>query len=600
MSEGQPTLAGAVDFAAMDAAMVSLSCSELSRGAEHARQLRGVLALAQAHVAVGWEIAVVSQIGLALGCSENRAAKLLSEAQGLVVLPGALEAVECGLLTVEQSVTVLEQLAVLDPAGQVAVWLRLQRRLIDVADGTVAPPARLADLLRRWVQVYDKAAAARRRQEAQRLRGVDYRRQSDGLVDIFSRGLTGPDAHAILSRIAVRSRPWGSEDERTADQRRLDAFRDLLLGRDQLPLFGDDEPLPTGGGCDSGGGGSAPCPRCVLRAVGAAPCGCLPGQPVPCGADVAVFMPIGAGLGSTDEVAEQSGHGPLEPDLLEALLLNGARLRPVWVDDDGVPVAVGEKTIQLERGDPAAVREALLSLQALPLPPPPPQPRHPIDHPPPPRFAPAGGLRSALPRREPAIDDALASAALGAHPSGPPGPYRPPRWLRRLINLRAPRCEWPGCGARAVRCDSEHDLAWTGDSDGGPTCACNLGPCCRRHHRIKQLGWTKTRGQRSAVSWTHPAGRRWHSPSQHEPPAADVRPPPAIPGPNPLDELSPDDLDEELWHLDLLPDDPGPWTTAIDLDPVDDVGDRLGDRLSHNDTGWTLDLADPYRWDPTP
>ena len=594
MERGQATLAGAVDHAALDAAMASLACSELTRGAEHARQLRAVLVLAEAHVAVGWEVATVSQVALSLGCSENRAAKLLSEARALVVLPGALEAVECGLVTVEQSLTVIEQLAVLDPPGQVAVWMRLRQRLIAAADGTVAPPARLADLLRRWVQAYDREAAVRRRQEAQRSRGVDYRKSSDGLVDLFARGLTGPDAHAILSRIAARSRPWGGEDDRTADQRRLDAFRDLLLGRDQLPLVGDDQPLATFGcGDDS----SAPCPRCVLRAVGAAPCGCLPGQPVPCGTDVAVFMPIGAGLGSTDEVAEQAGHGPLEPDLLEALLLNGAVLTPVWVDDDGVPVAVGERTIQLERGDPAAVRQALLTLQAMP-PPPVRQPRHPLDHPPPPTtLAPAGALRSALPRHGPSIDAALASGALGAHPTGTPGPYRPPRWLRRLITLRAPRCEWPGCGARAVRCDSEHDRAWTGDDSGGPTCACNLGPCCRRHHRIKQLGWTKARGRRSSVSWTHPAGRRWHSPSQHEPPAAAVRPPPALPGPNPLDELSPADLDEELWHLDLLPDDPGPWTFPTDLEPGD--GDRLGDRLSHDDTRWTLDLADPYRWDTT-
>jgi hypothetical protein len=69
----------------------------------------------------------------------------------------------------------------------------------------------LADTLRRWVVAHDKQVAAQRRREAQRARGVDYRRQSDGLVDLFARGLTGPDAHAILSRIAARSRPWASQ-----------------------------------------------------------------------------------------------------------------------------------------------------------------------------------------------------------------------------------------------------------------------------------------------------------------------------------------------------------------------------------------------------
>jgi hypothetical protein len=604
MAERQATLAGGADFAAVDAAMGVLSCSELTRGADHARQSRAVLALAEAQRAAAWEIATVAQIALALGCSESRAGRLLTEAQALVVLPGALEAVECGLLTVEQSATVIEQLAVLDPAGQVAVWRRLQQRLIDAADGTVAPPARLTETLRRWVIAYDKEASVRRRREAERSRGLDYRRQQDGLYDLFARGLHGPDAHAILCRIAARSRPWGSDDDRSADQRRLDAFRDLLLGRDQLPLQPLDEPM-SADGCDGGS-----CPRCALRAAGAAACGCLPGQPVPCGADISVFMTAGAGLGTTDELAELVGHGPLEPDLLLQLLLAGAVLRPVWLDEHGVPVAVGDKTIRLERGDPAAVRAALLALQNLP--PPPAQPRHPLDHQPHDRpddhpserpaaqpLAPAGALRPpdlAPVVRSGAVDArVLADAALGrsgAHPSGTPGSYRPPRWMRRLIELRAPRCEWPGCGARAVKCDAEHDRAWP----QGPTCPCNLGPCCRRHHRIKQLGFRKTRSEHSAVTWTDPSGRSWHSPHQHEPPAAPIRAPAPVPTPNPLDQLSPHDLDEELWHLDLLPDDFGPWTSPPDREPADT--DRMRNRILHTDTRWGLDLADPHRWQP--
>jgi hypothetical protein len=589
---GQATLVDAAGFGALDAAMLELSCSELTRGAEHARQLRAALRLAEAHRGIGWELATIPQLALALGCSESRAGRLLSEAQALVVLPGALEALEVGLLTVEQAATVVEQLAVLDPAGRVAVWRRLQARLIEAADGTVSPPARLAEQLRRWAMAYDAEAAERRRNEAERSRGVDYRRQADGLYDLFARGLNGPDAHAILSRINSRSKPWGVEDDRTADQRRLDAFRDLLLGRDQLPLVPEDTPLPPEG-C-----AGVSCPRCVLRSAGAAPCGCLPGQPVPCGADIAVLMPIGAGLGTTDEVAELVGHGPLEPDLLQQLLLNGAVLRPVWVDDGGVPVAVGKRAIRLERGDPAAVRAALLALQNLP--PPTAQPRHPHDHRPErPAASPSvgGSLRmSSLPATALEVADAcvLADAALGvpgAHPTGTPGSYRVPRWLRRLIELRAPRCEWPGCGVRAVKCDAEHDRAWP----DGPTCPCNLGPCCRRHHRIKQLGFTKTRGQHSAVTWTGPGGRSWVSPNQHEPPAATVRPPRPVPTPNPLDELSPDDLDEELWHLGLFPDDSGPWTTRVDVAPVDDT-DPLGHQILHTDTRWTVDLADPTRW----
>ena len=618
MAEQQRALVGSADLAAVDAAMSALVLSELTRGAAHASQLRSVLALARAQSAAGMELATVAQAALALGCSEHRAHRLLSEAQALIVLPGALEALDCGLLTVEQSATVVAQLAVLEPADQVAVWQRLQQRLI--AENSTLPPARLSELLRRWVIAQDADAAERRRRDAEQSRGVDYRRREDGLYDLFGNGLTAPDAHAILSRIAARSRPWGVDDDRTADQRRLDAFRDLLLGRDQLPLQPLDQLMPAV--CDGGS-----CPRCVLRTAGAAPCGCLPGQPVPCGAELSVLLPIGAGLGSTDEHAELVGHGPLEPDLTRQLLYNRPVLRPVWVDDNGVVVAVGDKAARVDSIESEAVRAALLALQDLP--PPPAQPRHSLDHrqqppptdPPPPLPDPSPTAVQRRSSREPAAalrcvllrtggltaadGRSLAAAALretsdgstsgaGAHPAGTPGGYRPPRWMRRLIDLRAPRCEWPGCGAKAVRCDAEHDVAWP----DGPTCPCNLGPCCRRHHRIKQLGWSKTRSQQSTVTWTDPTGRTGRSASTHEPPATPVRPPVPIPTTSPLDELSPREVDDELWSLGLLPDDPGPWTVPRDIDSEPDIRDPLRHQLLHTNTDWTLDLADPHRWQP--
>ena len=97
-----------------------------------------------------------------------------------------------------------------------------------------------------------------------------------------------------------------------------------------------------------------------------------------------------------------------------------------------------------------------------------------------------------------------------------PGAYRPTERQKRLLRARAPRCEWPGCGRRASRavaagCDLDHDLAWP----FGPTCACNLGPLCRRHHRIKQLGWIKHRRADGSIQWTSPTGRTWTNPNQH-------------------------------------------------------------------------------------
>lgn len=66
-------------------------------------------------------------------------------------------------------------------------------------------------------------------------------------------------------------------------------------------------------------------------------------------------------------------------------------------------------------------------------------------------------------------------------------------------------------------------------------------------------------------------------------------------GPNPLDELSPWQLEQELDALGLLPaDDALPVEVPIDAEP--DAPDLLGQRILHTDTRWTLDLDDPYLW----
>jgi len=182
------------------------------------------------------------------------------------------------------------------------------------------------------------------------------------------------------------------------------------------------------------------------------------------------------------------------------------------------------------------------------------------------------------------------------HPTGPPGPYRVPARLRTFLQIRRPLCEWPGCGARAVRCDLDHDVAWP----AGPTCPCNLGPACRRHHQVKQLGWTKERLRDAGVRWTSPTGQSWISPIPHQPPTAAVRTlPPLAATPGPLDELTPSVRDDELWHSD--PEDPrwdDPDGLELRADDTDthDQDDPLGQTLLHDDTRWTLDLNDPYLW----
>lgn len=551
MTAGQAVFTGAADVAALDALADLLSVHEAERGALHVAQLRTLLRLHALYLVAGMEISTVPHTALALGASEHRVQRLLHEACSLGALPGALEALECGLLTVEQSVTLVQQLEPLPFAARLVVWQRLQTRLVVEAEhGTALPPARLAELLRRWAVAADPADATERRRRAEAGRRLDYRRRADGLTDLFAQGLSGPDAQAILSRVRDRAQPVGPEDDRTADQRRLDAFKDLLLGRDPLPLHD----APT--------------------AASRAGCGCWPGAAVPCGAEVLVHVSRDAALGVSAEPAEQVGHGPLEPDLLAQLLLASPRLRLVWTDGEGVPVAVSDRVVVPTRGNPQAIREALLGLADEPAPLDR-HARHPDDH----------------DHADP-TPDARPATTSSTHMGGP-GSYRMPPRLRRLIDVRAPRCEWPGCGAAAARCDAEHDVAWP----QGPTCACNLGPCCRRHHRVKQNGWSKQRSTGAAVTWTSPGGaRRWTSPPQHPTPAPPTHAPPVADVPDPLDELGPTERDEQLWRLADRPDDPAglELRAASAGDPAE--VDVLAALLVTGDTRWSLDLDDPYAW----
>jgi hypothetical protein len=48
------------------------------------------------------------------------------------------------------------------------------------------------------------------------------------------------------------------------------------------------------------------------------------------------------------------------------------------------------------------------------------------------------------------------------------------------------------------------------DHANGPADECNLGPPCRRHHRVKQApGWKLEQPEPGVVRWTTPSGRSY-------------------------------------------------------------------------------------------
>src|SRR5687768_11248111 len=307
MAAGQQVLSRTLDVAALNRAEASLADGEAVRGAAHARQLRDVLALHRLNAAAGLELSTVPQVALVLSCSEHRAAQLLGDALALAPLTGAMEALDCGLLTVEHSRRLVDALQPLPFTQRLDVWHRLQARLTD--SDTVLPPEPLAELLRLWVIQTEPAGATERRQQAENDGAVDSRRRADGLVDLHLTGANSPQAHAALANIRRHAAPFSADDPRPADKRRLDAALDLLCGRSPLVFHNDDDGQHCRPGCD-----------------------CRPGQPAPCGADLTVLVPLGAALGNTDELAELVGHGPLEPDLLDGLLHSAPVLRAVFVD----------------------------------------------------------------------------------------------------------------------------------------------------------------------------------------------------------------------------------------------------------------------------
>ena len=542
-------------LAELSRTVAGLEQLERDKRALHAKTLSAVLDVHAAHCAADLALVTTAQLALSLDCSEHRAQLLLRQAQVLALLPDALDALASGLLGVEQSALFVRMTDPLEDGVRAGVWDRLLESLT-----CTGGPTRLAEALSRWIVTADPAGAEARRRTAERDHAdVGSRRRDDGLTDLFACGLSPTNARACLDRISAASAPWGGHDDRPAGKRRVDALVDLLLGRQHLDPDEDDRD-GAGRHCPPG-------------------CACSLQQPAPCGVNVHVHVPLGAALGTTDEVATLVDHGPLDPGQLRDVLMSSPLLRAVPVDSDGVPVSLGEGTLRPAPRDLTSVQRALLTLATRP--PGPAVPRHPHDHSPPP-----GATRGGPPGPGPgsgggggagggsgggggsAGGHGPPSPAAWPHPRRTPGPYRIPAALRRLTRTRRPLCEWPGCGHRSTRCDLDHDLAWP----NGSTCGCDLGPLCRRHHRIKQCGWTKAR-RADGVTWTSPTGRRYDGPTPFDPPAGLVR------------EL-PDSTEARWWASDE-PDADTDTDTDTDTD-VDTDADADADgqhlRISPHDT----------------
>jgi Domain of unknown function (DUF222) len=84
--------------------------------------------------------------------------------------------------------------------------------------------------------------------------------------------------------------------------------------------------------------------------------------------------------------------------------------------------------------------------------------------------------------------------------------YIPSRKLKHLIRARTARCGAPGCGAQAITSEIDHTIPYP----AGPSCECNLGPLCKRHHHAKHApGWKLQQPRPGVMRWTTPSGRTY-------------------------------------------------------------------------------------------
>ena len=84
-----------------------------------------------------------------------------------------------------------------------------------------------------------------------------------------------------------------------------------------------------------------------------------------------------------------------------------------------------------------------------------------------------------------------------------PGTYRPTAALARLIRAREPQCRMPGCRSHIT--DLDHVVPFP----HGQTTPANLGPLCRRHHRMKTHSRWRQHVDTSDSNWSDQTGTSW-------------------------------------------------------------------------------------------
>jgi hypothetical protein len=410
---------------------------------------------------------------------------------------------------------------------------------------TAAPGLRQDQLARKAAALEMKldpqAAKDRKERAATHDRRVEVRREQSGNASIAGRELPTADAMAsksYLDAVAARLRQAGIEG--TLDHLRALALTELTQGRDPLRSLtpdpapgaaapttpdapgpdapGPDAPGPDAQGPDAPPAGTSDAPAAFTRPA-AAPGPRTPAYPRPTApfpANINLTVPVGNLLGWSSAPAWAGSLGLLDADDTRDIVRAASQHpRTRWcytfIGHDGTAIAHACSHGQHPWAPPVTANSSQprkppdTSSPPGPRDPPNPEPPPGSEPPPPtgdgPDPAQATQLYDLLRRLnaypEPIARDTCDHRHAEDH-------YTPSRKLQHLIRARTATCTAPACNAQATFCDLDHTIPYP----DGPTCECNLGPKCRRHHRVKQApGWRVEQLTPGVMRWTTPSGR---------------------------------------------------------------------------------------------
>jgi hypothetical protein len=433
---------------------------------------------------------VSDEVAMALTLTSWAADRLVDRAQALARLPRTMAALVAGDIDVPKALVILGELSGL---GDVHAS-RVEAAVIGRAAGWTTGELRRA--VRHQSIAADPAAAHRRKEKAEKHARVERWAEDAGTAALAGRdlppaGVLAADAHLTAWAKRLKAAGLGGN----LDQLRAQVYLALLNGQppDTLlfPACG-----PPGGNAGSSEGTSARSPAAPNPPGPASgePRASRPGRAagpasLPLRGSVNLVLPLSTWLGWSTSPGEVAGFGPLDAADSRALAAALARDPATnWcvtvTGHNGRAVAHG--CAKTAPGQPPAGTEGPCE-----GPRPPPQP-------PPPK-----------------VRAWLASVGMDwletgdcSHRRESPG-YRPSPALTHLVQVRQVTCTAPGCRRPATTCDFEHTIPY---HQGGRSCECNGGPCCRRHHRAKQAaGWQLAQPCPGTFVWTTPHGRSYQT-----------------------------------------------------------------------------------------